>query len=41
MKKESINTRSEDRANIPIISLRDLEFRLGEDRITLRALAKN
>ena len=40
MKKESINTRSEDRANIPIISLRDLEFRLGEDRITLRALAK-
>src|ERR1035437_8956062 len=41
MKKESINTRSVDRANIPIISLRDLEFRLGEDRITLRALAKN
>jgi len=40
MKKESTNTKGVARANTPIISLRDLEFRLGEDRMTLRALAK-
>ncbi len=31
----------EDRSEIPITSLRDLEYRLGEDRETLRSLAKN
>jgi len=31
----------EDRSGTPILSLRDLEFRLGEDRATLRALAKS
>jgi hypothetical protein len=33
--------KNEERAKTPIISLRDLEHRLGEDRETLRALAKN
>ena len=31
----------EDRSETPITSLRDLEYRLGEDRETLRLLAKN
>jgi hypothetical protein len=31
----------EDRSETPITSLRDLEYRLGEDRETLRSLAKN
>jgi RNA-directed DNA polymerase len=31
----------EDRSRVPILSLRDLEYRLGEDREVLRALAKN
>jgi RNA-directed DNA polymerase len=41
MKNLPKNSKNEDRSNIPIISLRDLEFRLGEDRTTLRALARN
>ena len=31
----------EDRSKVPIVSLRDLEYRLGEDREALRALANN
>ena len=35
------NKSHEDRSEVPIVSLRDLEHRLGEDRQTLRALAGN
>lgn len=35
------NKSDEDRSRVPIVSLCDLEYRLGEDRETLRALANN
>lgn len=41
MTTEQMNTKIENLGGRPIISLRDLEFRLGEDRATLRALASS
>lgn len=41
MKSQQKGPRDDTRTSLPIISLRDLEHRLGEDRITLRALAGN
>lgn len=41
MRKEQVNKSIENLGGRPILSLRDLEFRLGEDRATLRALAMN
>jgi len=40
MNDQPKNTRIEDLGGKPIMSLRDLEYRLGEDRATLRALAE-
>jgi hypothetical protein len=41
MTNQPKNPAQEDRSGTPITSLRDLEYRLGEDRETLRLLAKN
>ena len=41
MNKELKSIRIEDLGGKPIMSLRDLEYRLGEDRATLRALARD
>jgi RNA-directed DNA polymerase len=41
MTTEPKNTKIDNLRGRPIVSLRDLEFRLGEDRATLRALASS
>jgi len=41
MTNQAKNSAKEDRSETPITSLRDLEYRLGEDRETLRSLARN
>jgi RNA-directed DNA polymerase len=41
MSEKSKSTKIEDLGSRPVLSLRDLEYRLGEDRETLRALAKS